>query len=361
MAILYEKHRREYTVVGVSSAFQSFFKEPFRKLYNAEFSEIIILIKDGVFYHYQVLGERETVSQQFLKRINNNEIDLEKKWQQLDKLVSKYEQLISRKQSEFSLEMIDDFYDYYQEIMPIAYASMDAIDFIDELDVEKRPVFQEWATKTRIRSELVYKNGEMKFVPRFLAWFVEYHLPTYTTEQLEYLVFTELQAFINEDAALPTSKELEARKSNFYVRHFGHNEIEFFEGEAVDKVVEEKKLLKQPSDQLENIKEFTGQIAQKGIVRGKVRRILASSDMDDFQEGEIIVSSMTQPNYLPIMKKASAFVTNDGGMLCHAAIVARELKKPCIIGTKIATHALKDGDEIEVDANNGIVRIVSKA
>jgi pyruvate,water dikinase len=57
------------------------------------------------------------------------------------------------------------------------------------------------------------------------------------------------------------------------------------------------------------------------------------------------------------MEKASAFVTDEGGILCHAAIVSREMKKPCIIGTKIATKLLKDGDIIEVDANNGFVNI----
>ncbi|HQF57216.1 MAG TPA: PEP-utilizing enzyme [Candidatus Magasanikbacteria bacterium] len=81
-------------------------------------------------------------------------------------------------------------------------------------------------------------------------------------------------------------------------------------------------------------------------------------DLKDFEEGEIIISPMTEPSYLPIMKKALAFVTNEGGILCHASIVARELQKPCIIGTKIATHVFKDGDEVEVDATNGIIRKV---
>jgi pyruvate,water dikinase len=58
------------------------------------------------------------------------------------------------------------------------------------------------------------------------------------------------------------------------------------------------------------------------------------------------------------MQKAAAFVTDEGGLTCHAAIVAREMKKPCIIGTKIATKVLKDGDMVEVDANKGIVKIL---
>ncbi|NTU99308.1 hypothetical protein HGA64_04895, partial [Candidatus Falkowbacteria bacterium] len=63
-------------------------------------------------------------------------------------------------------------------------------------------------------------------------------------------------------------------------------------------------------------------------------------------------------DFAQAMKKAAAFVTDEGGVTCHAAILARELKKPCIIGTKIATSVLQDGDLVEVDADNGVVRIL---
>ena len=69
---------------------------------------------------------------------------------------------------------------------------------------------------------------------------------------------------------------------------------------------------------------------------------------------------MTFPAFLPAMKKAAAFITNEGGITCHAAIVAREMKKPCIIGTRIATKVLHDGDLVEVDANKGLVMILKK-
>ena len=65
---------------------------------------------------------------------------------------------------------------------------------------------------------------------------------------------------------------------------------------------------------------------------------------------------MTQPSYLAAIKKSAAYITDEGGITCHAAIVSRELKIPCIIGTKYATQVFKDGDLVEVDADNGIVR-----
>ena len=75
----------------------------------------------------------------------------------------------------------------------------------------------------------------------------------------------------------------------------------------------------------------------------------------------VLVASMTTPDFLPAMKKAVAFVTDEGGVTCHAAIVSREMKKPCVIGTKIATQVLNEGDIVEVDANEGVVRIIKKA
>jgi len=68
------------------------------------------------------------------------------------------------------------------------------------------------------------------------------------------------------------------------------------------------------------------------------------------------VSEATRPEYVPLMKKAAAIITDSGGMLSHAAVVSREMKKPCIVGLQIATKVFKDGDMVEVNATNGIVR-----
>ncbi|MEK7463624.1 MAG: PEP-utilizing enzyme [Patescibacteria group bacterium] len=105
-------------------------------------------------------------------------------------------------------------------------------------------------------------------------------------------------------------------------------------------------------------KEIRGQSACKGIAKGRVRIIMSKKDIGLLEQGEILVTSMTTPEYLPAMQKSSAFVTDEGGITCHAAIVARELGKPCIIGTKNATQILKNGDMVEVDANAGIIRIL---
>ncbi len=99
-----------------------------------------------------------------------------------------------------------------------------------------------------------------------------------------------------------------------------------------------------------------GSIAFTGKVTGVVRVVLDPHTANDFRVGDILVTGATRPEFLPIMHKAAAFVTDAGGILSHAAITAREMQKPCIIGTKIGTKVFKTGDRVEVDATKGVVR-----
>ena len=91
-----------------------------------------------------------------------------------------------------------------------------------------------------------------------------------------------------------------------------------------------------------------------GKVVGKVK-IMRTSQEKEFNEGEILVSGMTTPDFVPAMKKAVAIVTNTGGMTSHAAIVSRELGVPCIVGTGNATKELAEGIKVTVDGTHGNV------
>jgi phosphohistidine swiveling domain-containing protein len=105
-------------------------------------------------------------------------------------------------------------------------------------------------------------------------------------------------------------------------------------------------------------REIKGTPAAGGIYRGRVRKIFVSQDFIKFKSGEILVTAMTRPEFLLIMKKAGAIITDEGSLTSHAAIIARELKKPCIVGTRNATRLLKDGDLVEINADQGIVKII---
>jgi pyruvate,water dikinase len=95
--------------------------------------------------------------------------------------------------------------------------------------------------------------------------------------------------------------------------------------------------------------------AAPGQASGAVRLLADPHDTGAFRDGDVLVAHMTTPDWVPLMRKAAAIVTDSGGMTCHAAIVTRELGIPCIVGTGDATRTLRDGEVVTVDANQGLV------
>jgi phosphoenolpyruvate synthase/pyruvate phosphate dikinase len=167
-------------------------------------------------------------------------------------------------------------------------------------------------------------------------------------ENSEYISINELMS-----GEIP-NKEILAERKKFYILIDRENPV--LNPEILASTGIELKAEVIPSD----MKEFLGTSACPGIARGKVRIVATKESIPSLNDGEILVCSMTTPAYVPAMKKAAAFITDEGGITCHAAILAREMNKPCIIGTKIATQLLQDGDEVEVDADEGIVRVLKK-
>lgn len=95
--------------------------------------------------------------------------------------------------------------------------------------------------------------------------------------------------------------------------------------------------------------------ASGGAVKGKVVVILTPREISKIENRGILVTHATNPLFTPAILKAKALVTDTGGVLCHAAIVARELDIPCVVGTKNATQILKDGQEIIVNGEEGMI------
>jgi len=109
-----------------------------------------------------------------------------------------------------------------------------------------------------------------------------------------------------------------------------------------------------------NTHELSGQVGWPGIFRGRAHVVLSLDAVGlDVQEDEILVSIQSNPALMPLLKKCGAIVTDDGGIGCHAAILARELRKPTLIGTQQATSKIKTGDLIEVDTYAQVVRILN--
>ncbi|MFA6215791.1 MAG: PEP-utilizing enzyme [Patescibacteria group bacterium] len=113
--------------------------------------------------------------------------------------------------------------------------------------------------------------------------------------------------------------------------------------------------LKEKILNIKDTDEVRGQTAFPGIASGKVKIIMPNDDKH-IRNGRVLVTKMTTPDFVPLIKKCAAIVTDEGGVTCHAAIVSREFKVPCVIGTKIATNIFKDGDLIEVNATEGVIK-----
>ena len=173
-------------------------------------------------------------------------------------------------------------------------------------------------------------------------------------EEVAYITKEELEKFLTENI-LPDKKILRERakhylilrRKNSYKIHSNIKEIEEIIDQELEKEDSEVKILK-------------GNTAYSGIVKGKVKIIKTIKEIRKLKKGEILVTSMTTPDMIIVIRHASAIVTDEGGITCHAAIVSRELKKPCIVGTKNATKVLKDGDLVEVNADKGVVKIIKK-
>ncbi len=166
--------------------------------------------------------------------------------------------------------------------------------------------------------------------------------------QMEYTFIHELKELLKTKKS---DTQLFDERRKFVCVINTEKKYEIIAGKAAEEIF--TKVFKKEEKEVES---FKGMIASSGYAKGRVKIVRKIHDIINVQEGDILVASMTRPEMVVAMEKAAAIVTDEGGVTCHAAVVSRELKKPCIISTKIATTTLKEGDFVEVDANNGIVK-----
>lgn len=360
----YKGSQREYTVFGISSVFKTIVDREFMGFFGGKtLSNLYFVIRDGIFYHFQIEEEVVNLNKIFLERVRDGKILLNEVYSEYDADVSRLEKIYQLSKESYNFEILKEFYFLYSKFIKIAYVSFYSADYVDQviMDKEKAKDVLDWIIKIRKRGEDIYKYGENVFVPRYTEWLAENIDGNYSASELQYVTHKEFLDFMDKSEALPSKEELINRAKYFFGHYYPIGKEKYLSGSVALKEVARLKLFKEIDSEASVGNEFSGQIAFKGKVTGKVVLISKRDDMAKFKDGEIIVSPMTEPGYIPIMKKAIAFVTNEGGMLCHAAIVAREMKKPCIIGTKIATKVLKDGMMVEVDAERGIVKVLERS
>lgn len=151
------------------------------------------------------------------------------------------------------------------------------------------------------------------------------------------------------------SKNGISRKNSFVILILNNSYYQY-EGEEAQKVIKRER----PKEEIQATDKIKGMCAYPGKVKGKVKLVFDARECNKINKGDILVCKETNPDLVIVMSKSGAIVTDEGGITCHAAVVSREMKKPCVIGTKIATKVFKDGDLVEVDADKGIVKIIKR-
>ncbi|MBU1039191.1 hypothetical protein KKC17_03150 [Patescibacteria group bacterium] len=171
--------------------------------------------------------------------------------------------------------------------------------------------------------------------------------------QVKYLLPEELPLLLldnNKDWA-----DLANQRMKFSVLYHKDSQVKILVGKKAKQFLSKRKFEK---ISIKKTKEILGTCACPGQVSGRVCLVNIPADMVKMKKGDIMVSHTTYPALIPAMKLAAGLITEDGGVTCHAAIVARELQIPCVVGTKIAAQVLKDGDRVEVQAEQGIIKVI---
>jgi phosphoenolpyruvate synthase/pyruvate phosphate dikinase len=172
----------------------------------------------------------------------------------------------------------------------------------------------------------------------------------------------DIESFLKEQKVV-TEKVKKSRKK-LYAIALIEGELKFYESKEAKTIFEND--IKSAKTETLSDNGLRGVSANIGKVTGKAYIVNVEDlkqlikDMAKFKDGDILVTTMTQPTMVSMARRASAIITNEGGITSHASILAREFKIPCIVGTRTATEKIKTGDTIEVDANKGIVRILNK-
>ena len=332
----YLQHQRDYTILGTSAVFHSFNDQVTRSYFSYDPDPMYILVRDNILYHFTSVHDAQTRVTNWIKKYDFK--NLKKHKANHDSLLKDYLAFLRQKHKS-PLQSLQKLHTYFTLLLPIILVGIEVPEHAPKLQNE----IQLMCSEIRKANEAVYKLG-IDLQTRLVNQLEK--MKKISKNSLTLLTYDEFQKFIT-NKNLP--KNLIDRKRFVFIEETrAHSKISY------DKIFPKKIKLVGSYDQSLNF--VTGKTAYPGKVSAQVRIIKRVSDASNLKKGEILVTSMTDPRYVSAIKRASAIITDEGGITCHAAIVSREFKKPCVIGTQIATKVFKNGDLVEVDANKGSVK-----
>lgn len=329
-----------FTVVCILSGYTKIFK----KHIGLNFKNFLVVYKNGIVNSYRDSAEYENMLQR-VKKKKTEFLKILNKLEKQNKLLKQF--LAYRDFKDFSdkdlLTLFEKFVKVYQE-----YFSLFTLPKYYGMVFKRNQLSKAVKDKLKLlRGTAYYEDAQDKFIPSFFKEIgkrknVDFKL-------LFYALPEEIIELLSNKKRV--DKNLLKSRKKYSVVFVKNSKFNLYIKEKAKKIeIDQLDFVKQEKTSI-----VTGRVAYIGNVTGEVKIVMRKDDLKNI-DGKIIVTPMTSIRFVPFIKKVKAIITDEGGIACHAAIISREFKIPCIIGTKIATKVLKDGDLVEIDSVKGEIR-----
>jgi phosphohistidine swiveling domain-containing protein len=238
-------------------------------------------------------------------------------------------------------------------------------DYISVSQKARNKILRSASKELKIVADLAAESSYLKDYFKFSANKMQYYAENIFIEisRRKNISVFDLKNLRHQDAIDLISNGVINKKANIknYLRHTVFISLtgkirERYIGSEADKY--EKLFLLRTKNTSGN---FKGRTACQGFVSGVAKVVCSTNDFYKIKKGDIIIVMNTSPDYVPILSKVGAIVAEEGGITAHVSVISRELKVPCVVGVSHITKEIKDGDLIEVDANQGLVRVIKRA
>ncbi len=350
---LFKRNERDYSMFWLSS-FGDAHTKANEKWANNSITLAFVIFKNMVSSYYRLAGDDENLMIEIVKNIQANpqlKGEIFKDYSDAgDRLFEMYDEI--EKREEFDKEFIRELSFQMNKILIGQICILHRADsFVKHFGVI--PGLPEEIMELRKKYESAFGLFETNLEKIFKK--VMLNVKDATLQDFKLLTPEELiESIISGE--LPKEK-IEERKGLAIMNYLPEPQI-LVENLAQEVYLEIRANEEKYNPSL-NSKEITGQtVYQAGVIKGVCKVITDYDQVKTLEEGFILVTPSTLPKYNDIYKRAKAIITNEGGILSHVAILSREFKIPAVFGTKIATQVLKDGIEVEIDTEKGVIRII---
>ena len=321
--------------------------------------------KDGVWTSYIPKAVVDKTLEEGLAILGNNE-NFKFYWDNFENYISVSSKFFEKtlRKEKLSQDDVVNFFNFASELFK--YYSKTEFFYIDKAYLFSKEQIQGNLTNNLQKLETIKNRGreylnKVLFGDGYVSQIIQKLNPQFNipVEELRAYKISEITDLFNGSKL--DEKTIKDRASAFIMSSNGET-LTYFEGEVARTLI-----LEFLTTEIKTERELRGVIANSGIAKGRIKIIPPDYYFDfsklkrifeDMERGDILVAETTSPELMPACQKAGAIITNQGGLLSHAAIVSREMNIPCIVGIENATEILKEGDKVEVDGNNGVVRVL---